>query len=246
MRMKSKYNVISRNAVPTALSMAFRFVLLAGFLSVLVTGCGGSAGRDIDVTAGEYYSQEEYVELSNKGKEAYCSDLQNELNMLQGQVDERRGELTTTRKQIESLRNQITPIERELLRIDSDIRSLNSQITVLEALPKTWNIQPGECLWLIAGYEEVYSDPVKWPRIFRANMNKIEDPEWVYPDTVLVIPRAWPRQHSVSLDESLSIIASYWEVYSTPMEWTKLFEANKDYIRDPDLIYPEQVLRIPR
>jgi hypothetical protein len=244
--MKSNNNMISHNAVPAALSITFRFVLLIGLLGILVSGCSRSSGRHVDVAAGEYYSEEEYVELSNKEKENYCSNLQNELNMLQGQVDERRGDLTTTRKQIESLRNQITPIERELLRIDSDIRSLTSQITVLEALPKTWNIQPGECLWLIAGYEEVYSDPVKWPRIFRANMNKIEDPEWVYPDTVLVIPRDWPRQHSVSLDESLSIIASYWEVYSTPMEWTKLFEANKDYIRDPDLIYPEQVLRIPR
>jgi LysM repeat protein len=239
-------NIAARNAVPAALSVAFRLVLLAGLVGLLVTGCGRSSGRSVDVSAGEYYSEEEYEELSNKEKEAYCTGLQTELNMLQGQVDERRGELTATRKQIESLKNQITPIERELLRIDSDIRSLTGQIEELEALPKTWNIQSGDCLWLIAGYEEVYSDPVKWPRIFRANMDKIMDPEWVYPDTVLVIPRDWPRQHTVSLDESLSIIASYWEVYSTPMEWTRLFEANKDYIRDPDLIYPEQVLKIPR
>lgn len=236
----------SVNNAVTALSVALRFVLLVGIVGLVMTGCGRSSGRSVDVSAGEYYSEEEYEALSNKEKEAYCADLEGELNMLQGQVDERRAELTATRKQIDSLKNQITPIERELLRIDSDIRSLTGQIEELEALPKTWNIQPGECLWLIAGYEEVYSDPIKWPRIFRANQDKILDPEWVYPDTVLVIPRDWPRQHTVSLDESLSIIASYWEVYSTPMEWTKLYEANKDDIRDPDLIYPEQVLKIPR
>lgn len=242
MRTKPIHDIATRDAVRTALSV----LLLAGLVGLLVTGCGRSSGRTVDVSTGEYYSEEEYEQLSNKEKEAYCTDLQTEFNMLQGQVDERRGELTATRKQIESLKNQITPIERELLRIDSDIRSLTGQIEELEALPKTWNIQTGECLWLIAGYEEVYSDPVKWPRIFRANMDKIMDPEWIYPDTVLVIPREWPRQHTVSLDESLSIIASYWEVYSTPMEWTRLFEANKDDIRDPDLIYPEQVLKIPR
>jgi nucleoid-associated protein YgaU len=223
-----------------------RLILVMTLLGTVATGCSRSTGRAVDISAGEYYSEEEYAALSNKEKEAYCSSLDQELTMLQGEVDAKRGELTATRKQIESLKNQITPIERELLRIDSDIRSLTGQIEEMEALPKTWNIVPGECLWIIAGHEEIYADPVKWPRIFRANMDKIEDPEWIYPDTVLVIPRDWPRQHTVMMDESLSLIASYWEVYSSPMEWTRLFEANKDAIRDPDLIHPEQVLKIPR
>jgi nucleoid-associated protein YgaU len=216
-------------------------------LSVLIiSGCSRTTGRQVDVSAGDYYSQEEYEELSRKEKEDYCSNLEQELTQLQGQADERQTELRTTRKQIESLRNQIAPIERELLRIDSDIRTLTSQIDELEALPKAWNIQSGECLWIIAGYEDVYSDPVKWPRIYRANTDKIDDPEWIFPDTVLVIPREWPRQHQVALDESLSIIASYWEVYGNPMEWTRLFEANKATIQDPDLIEPKQVIVIPR
>lgn len=218
-------------------------VFLAG---VLATGCSRTTARHVDVSSGEYYSMEEYDELSRKEKEKYCSDLESELTKLQGDVEERTTELTATRKQIESLKNQITPIERELLRIDADIRSLSSQIVELEALPKSWIIQPGECLWIIAGYEDIYSDPVKWPRIFRANMDKILDPEWIYPDTSLAIPRDWPTEHIVSTDESLSLIASYWEVYSNPMEWTRLFEANKDRIRDPDLIVPDQVLLIPR
>lgn len=223
-----------------------RLVAVVMMTVVVTAGCSGTKGRHVDVSAGEYYSEDEYAELSNKEKEAYCVALEKELGTLQGQVDEKQAELSATREQIEKLRNQIAPIERELLRIDSDIRTLTSQINELEALPSTWNIQSGECLWLIAGYEDIYSDPVKWPRIYRANTDKIIDPEWIYPDTVLVIPRDWPRQHRVALDESLSLIASYWEVYGNPMEWTRLFEANKDQIRDPDLIEPEQVLSIPR
>lgn len=212
----------------------------------IISGCSRTTGRQVDVSTGEYYSEEEYEQLSRGEKERYCSNLEQELTQLQGQADERQTELRATRKQIESLRNQIAPIERELLRIDSDIRSLTSQIEELEALPKSWNIQSGECLWIIAGYEDIYSDPVKWPRIYRANTDKIEDPEWIFPDTVLVIPRDWPRQHRVALDESLSIIASYWEVYGNPMEWTRLYEANKTMIVDPDLIEPEQLIVIPR
>ncbi len=228
------------------LFVACRLVIVLAVTAVLSVGCSRTSGRYVDVTAGEYYSQEEYEQLSNKEKRSYCAALSSELEKLQGDADSKQNELTTTRQQIESLRNQIAPIERELLRIESDIRSLNNQLAELEALPKAWIIQPGECLWVIAGYEDIYSDPVKWPRIFRANTDKIDDPEWIYPDTVLVIPRDWPRNHKVALDESLSIIASYWEVYSNPMDWTKLYEANKDQIRDPDLINPDQVLVIPR
>lgn len=224
-------------------------LLLVAALAVVLafaSGCSRTKGRSIDVTSGEYYSEAEYEELSNKEKEAYCSALEAELGKLQGEVDTRQAELQATRQQIESLRNQIAPVERELLRIESDIRSLSSQIAVYESYPKAWRIQSGECLWIIAGYEEIYADPVKWPRVFRANMDKIDDPEWIYPDTVLVIPRDWPRAHRVALDESLSLIASYWEVYGNPMDWTLLFEANKDAINDPDLIMPEQLLSIPR
>ena len=215
-------------------------------LGLLLTGCSRTSGRQVDVTAGEYYSEEEYELLSNKEKESYCSVLESELTQLQGQVDTRQTELAATRQQIESLRNQIAPIERELLRIESDVRTLSTQVAHFEALPKEWTIKPGECLWIISGYEDIYADPVKWPRIYRANGDRVEDPEWIYPDTVLVIPRHWPRQHQVSLDESLSLIASYWEVYGNPMEWARLYEANKDAIFDPDLIEPEQVITIPR
>jgi len=224
-----------------------RLVATVAVLAVVITGCSRTSGRQVDVTAGEYYSEEEYLELSNGEKENYTVALEQELAKLQGQVESRRTELTATRKQIESLRNQITPIERELLRVESDIRTLTSQIAELEALPQAWNIVSGECLWLIAGYEDVYSDPVKWPRIFRANMDKIEDPHWIYPDTLLVVPRNWPTEHRVSTDESLAIIASYWEVYGSALEWTKLYEGNKNLVKDPDFVLPDQLLlRIPR
>jgi nucleoid-associated protein YgaU len=244
--MGSHNDMTSTHSSRTARSQALRFFILLAFLVAVGGGCSRSSGRHVDVAAGEYYSEEEYTELSRKEKEAYCSALEDELSKLQGQVDDRRSELTATRQQIESLKNQISPIERELLRIDSDIRSLTSQITELEALPHDWVIQPGECLWNISGYEQIYSDPVKWPRIYRANTDKILDPEWIYPDTTLVIPRDWPRNHVVTLDESLSLISSYWEVYSNLMDWPRLYEANKDEIRDPNLIYPEQVIKIPR
>ena len=43
--------------------------------------------------------------------------------------------------------------------------------------------------------------------------------------------------------DSLSKIAQ--RAYGDARKWRKIYEANKDMIKDPDLIYPGQSLRIP-
>ena len=43
--------------------------------------------------------------------------------------------------------------------------------------------------------------------------------------------------------DSLSKIAQ--RAYGDGNKWSKIYEANKDVIKDPDLIYPGQSLRIP-
>jgi nucleoid-associated protein YgaU len=43
--------------------------------------------------------------------------------------------------------------------------------------------------------------------------------------------------------DSLSKIAS--GQYGNAQKWRRIYEANRDLIKDPDLIYPGQQLRIP-
>jgi nucleoid-associated protein YgaU len=47
----------------------------------------------------------------------------------------------------------------------------------------------------------------------------------------------------VAKGDSLSKIAQ--RAYGDGKKWRKIYEANKDVIKDPDLIYPGQSLRIP-
>jgi tetratricopeptide (TPR) repeat protein len=47
----------------------------------------------------------------------------------------------------------------------------------------------GETLWWIAEYKQIYDDPFQWPVIYRANRDKIRDPDLIYPDQNFVIPR---------------------------------------------------------
>ena len=50
--------------------------------------------------------------------------------------------------------------------------------------------------------------------------------------------------YTIQKGDSLSKIAK--QFYGNAMDYPKLFEANREVIKDPDLIYPGQVIRIPK
>jgi nucleoid-associated protein YgaU len=52
--------------------------------------------------------------------------------------------------------------------------------------PTSYTVVKGDSLWKIAG--KVYGNPFKWPKIYRANKDKISNPHKIYPKQVLVIP----------------------------------------------------------
>ena len=57
---------------------------------------------------------------------------------------------------------------------------------------------------------------------------------------------ARPDAVTVREGESLWRISGRDDIYGDPRRWPRLFEANRSRIRDADLIYPGQELRVPR
>lgn len=53
---------------------------------------------------------------------------------------------------------------------------------------RTHTVRPGDTLWDLAN--QYYSNPYAWPTIHDANRRVVEDPHWIYPTEVLVIPGA--------------------------------------------------------
>jgi nucleoid-associated protein YgaU len=51
------------------------------------------------------------------------------------------------------------------------------------------------------------------------------------------------RSYTVQKGDSLSKIAK--REYGDVQQWHRIYEANRDTIKDPDLIYPGQVIQIP-
>jgi len=131
---------------------------------------------------------------------------------------------------------KVATLKKEMDQFEAEIAKYKTEHTVVE----------GEYLGKIAGYRYVYNHKGRWPRLYRANRDKIDDPNLIYPKQMLVIPRGKPMKHRVVQDEWLAKIAGYWEIYNDHRKWPTIYNANKDKIKDPDLIYPGQVFVIPR
>ena len=56
----------------------------------------------------------------------------------------------------------------------------------------------------------------------------------------------FPDSYMVIKGDCLWNIAKKDYIYADPFKWPTIYEANKDKIKDPDLIYPKQVFKIPR
>ena len=191
--------------------------------------------------------------------EADKEDFEKEVNRLDNQImalkaltpemlTNRQNEIESIMVKLQELKNNpLTELEEHEIKIQSIENNVNRLKTVVPQ-PKhgSYTVIRGDYLWRIAGKAEVYDDPVKWPRIYSANAESIKDPNLIYPEQILIIPLYIEKnQHLVVKGEDLTQIASYSEVYGDPFAWTKIYQANKNQIEDPNVIYPEQILTLP-
>jgi LysM repeat protein len=64
--------------------------------------------------------------------------------------------------------------------------------------------------------------------------------------TLNEVKESLPTTYKVKKGDTLWKIAGSKEIYGNPSKWTKLYEANKDQINDPDSLKPGITLNIPR
>ena len=142
---------------------------------------------------------------------------------------------------IPDFQDDIMMIENRLNRLETELESKRPK-----HFEDIYTVVAGETLSKISGYHFIYNDPAKWGIIYRANRDHIKDPNIINPDQILKIPRGKPNTWKVYRGEFLWRIASYPEVYGNGAKWPLIYRANQDKIKDPDLIYPNQVFEIPR
>jgi len=67
----------------------------------------------------------------------------------------------------------------------------------------THTVKKGDTLWDIAGH--YYGDPFLWPIVYEANKNIIEDPHWIYPNQVFIIPPYQGEETKTEIPETTAI-----------------------------------------
>ncbi len=75
-------------------------------------------------------------------------------------------------------------------------------------------------------------------------ISEVEDFIAVESETGEIVDSSEPELYTVKKGDSLSKIAK--AIYGDPMKYKEIFEANKPMLKNPDLIFPGQVLRIPK
>ena len=225
--------------------MKTRIIIMLAAMSLVMVFLATSAFA-ADVSKGQFYTEEEYQKLSGDDREAYCGSLASEMDKQKDMLSDYQGKLAAEEKKVAELKAKIKTVDAELNPMKTKAAALQKEIDYYNSLPTQWTVKNGECLYKISSYEEIYADGTKWPRIYRANRDKIEDPNLIYVDQILAIPRGLPMMHTVIAGEYLGKIAGYWEIYGDWRQWTRIYEANKDKISDPDLIHPGQEVKIPR
>ncbi len=114
-----------------------------------------------------------------------------------------------------------------------------------------YTVVRGDNLWNISKKAHIYGNALAWVRLYTANRDMIEDPNLIYPDWVIGVPRNMaPGTYWVADGDNLSDIAGRSDVYGDPTGWTRLFDANRDAIQtlggDEHTIYPHMILNVPQ
>lgn len=110
-------------------------------------------------------------------------------------------------------------------------------------VPETYTVRRGDSLWSIAG--RVMGNPYGWTQIYQANRGKIANPNLIYPGQTLVL-RGTVRAtstYTVRRGDSLWHIAQ--RELGNPTQWIAIYRLNQDKIRNPNVIFPGQRLRLP-
>ncbi|MBL7191799.1 LysM peptidoglycan-binding domain-containing protein [bacterium] len=198
----------------------------------------------------EIYSILGVYEADKEHFESEISQLEDQMKTLRALTPEmlanRQNDIEDVKGKLKRLKqNPMTKLEENEQKMKDFEQTINSlQAVIPKPKHDFYTVMKGDYLWKISGKKEIYNDPYKWPRIYSSNLDKIKDPDVIYPDQSFLIPRQIEKnQYLVIKGDDLSKIAS--QVYGDPFAWTKIYQANQNQIDDKNLIYPEQILSLP-
>ncbi len=199
------------------------------------------------VAFGKTWTAEELSAYSQADIEAMGNDnIELQIAYWEWRKSEADARIAELEPQVLPLRQTYQELQARIDELNAQISSLRAEIEALRNAGVQHLITEGESLWRIASYHWTYNDGSKWPQIYDRNKDTISDPNLIYAGHYLWIPLPMLSNYTVIEGDYLGKIAGYSRVYGDRGMWPQLYEGNRDKINDPNLIYPGQVLDVPR
>lgn len=151
--------------------------------------------------------------------EADVNSFRQRLGQIEGRVREMQrlsdDQLADRQDEVKGLERSLNELAREqisilpefydrIVSLHRDIKGLYREKKIKGYTVGTW-AENRDCLWNIAGRQEIYADPFQWPKIWQANTDKIKNPDVIQPGWVLTVPPAGPKT-----SEEMKAERSYW------------------------------------
>lgn len=106
-------------------------------------------------------------------------------------IAKEQARLDAANAKIEECKNTHSSLMTEVENLKKEKENLIAELNNLKETRGFYIVKPGDWLSKLAEYKEVYGKGgwKRWPEIYRANKRLIKDPNLIYPNWKLTIPR---------------------------------------------------------
>lgn len=218
----------------------FKTLFLFSVLAVLVLGATSVFAQE-EMTMEEYNAQlQEWANRERVAKDEIAK-LDQEIESLENQIAEAESQIEQTWAQIyetigtdaagvNAYREQLNDLERELDALAAlSPEELFKRRVEVDAIEEKLNEARQS---RIAALTEM--------------QNKIASLEGRIAQLRAKMPKSIYDEYTVVRGDYLWKIAKKPDIYDDPFQWVRIYSYNRDQIKDPDLIYPDQIFKIQR
>lgn len=215
--------------------------VISGLALALVIGLSSVAQAQEDkMTREEYVAQ--MADLQQRETAA-----QQQIEALSGQIEDLNGQMNACDLAIADLNDQVRMlVEATDTQIDAFGNRLDAIIGQLEGLlslaPEVLIQRRGEAMALAAEVEGMKGNKIS---AIPEMAEKIAQIDSLLGQIKARIAQPVTIDYTVERGDNLWNIAKKENLYDDPYMWPRIYRANREEIKDPDMIFPEQTLAVP-
>jgi nucleoid-associated protein YgaU len=110
--------------------------------------------------------------------------------LMRAEAARQRAEALLDQGQTEQALSELRQLESDCLtaqELSTEARLLT--VGRMPAQPEQYRVRRGDTLWSISGQETIYRNSLLWPILYKANRQQIRDPDLIFPQQILAVPR---------------------------------------------------------